>query len=99
MHILIAIAALVILFPLPLLSQDTGETEKAFGKEERVVEPVKKEKRLMDLTGGKSEDTNETVDEKTPTVRRRIPVTEGATVDKPAKQEKDLPYLDEDQDE
>ncbi len=99
MHILIAIGALVLLFPLPLFSQDTGETEKAFGKEERVVEPVMKETGLMDLTGGESEGAAKTVDEETPGDTPSDSVSAGVTVDESEEKENDFPYLDEDQDE
>ena len=99
MHVRIAMCTLVLLFPLPLVAQDTGETEKAFANDKRVVEPVKKENRLMDLMAGGSEGTNKTVHEDTPGGTLSNSGSEGVTVDEAEEKEKDLPYLDEDQDE
>ncbi len=100
MHILITIGALVLCVAMPLYAQDPGETEKAIGKKESVVKPVKKETGLMDLLGGeKKEDTKGTMDKKTLVNRPSDSVSESIPVDEPAGAEEELDYLDEDEEE
>ncbi len=99
MRILITICALVLFGSLPLFAKDTGEREKNVAKEEGVVEPVKKEKGLMDVKGGESADTMVSPRLQSPAVKGSIPVSGGVPVDEQEEKEKDLPYLDEDQDE
>ena len=100
MHILITICALVLCVALPLYAQDPGETERAIGKKEKVLEPVKKETGLMDLLGSKKkEDTKGTTDKKTPVNTPSDSVSESLPVDESAGAEEELDYLDEDEEE
>ena len=100
MHILITIGALVLCVAMPLYAQETRETEKAIGKKEKVVEPVKKETGLMDLLGSKKKkDTKGTTDKKTPVTTPSDSMSESIPVDETAGEQEELDYLDEDEEE
>ncbi len=94
MRTLIIICALVLFLLTPLYAQDTGEKEGE--REEKIVDPPKKKSGLMDLLGGKSAETKK---EKTPGDTRADTMSERVAEDEREQKEKDLDYLDEDQDD
>ena len=92
MPTLIIICALVLFFATPLYAQDGGVKEG----ERKIVDPPKKKSGLMDLLGGKSAETKK---EKTPGETRADTMSERVAEDEQEQREKDLDYLDEDQDD
>ncbi len=94
MRTLIIICALVLFLLTPLYAQDTGEKEGE--REEKIVDPPKKKSGLMDLLGGKSAGTEE---KEAPGGTRADSMSENVAEDEREQKEKDLDYLDEDQDD
>ena len=94
MRTFIIICALVLFFSPPLDAQDRGVQEGE--REEKIVDPPKKKSGPMDLLGGKSAETKK---EKTPGDTRADTMSERVAEDEREQKEKDLDYLDEDQDD
>jgi len=105
MRILITIGVLVLLVGMPLYAQDTGAAPKASSKNEQGGKPTKNETGLKGLLGGETAATKGTAEEKPPaetssaSVSERIIVEEREVVEDLEKEDDDLHYLDEDQDE
>ena len=105
MRILITIGVCVLCVGMPCYAQDTGAAPKASSKKEQVGEPAKNETGHKGLLGGESLATKGTADEKpladtsSASMSERIIVEEREVVEDLEKEDDDLHYLDEDQDE